>query len=150
MDYLRAQYNRSKQIDPPFFSELSKYVFGLFLGPDNADTGLTAGINSMLFNVLDRPFTAWGAYVEKYRRARGVYPPAEIYIPSPEDSQKCFEDYTTDVARRQAIGQLKPGEDVHIENGRVQVAGQVAVMNINGLLCKVIFDNNPTNSFYVE
>jgi len=23
-------------------------------------------------------------------------------------------------------------------------------MNINGLLCKVIFDNNPTNSFYVE
>jgi len=32
----------------------------------------------------------------------------------------------------------------------VQVAGQVAVMNINGLLCKVIFDNNPTNSFYVE
>jgi tetratricopeptide (TPR) repeat protein len=32
----------------------------------------------------------------------------------------------------------------------VQVSGQVAVMNINGLLCKVIFDQNPTNSFYVE
>ena len=45
---------------------------------------------------------------------------------------------------------LKPGEDVNIENGRVQVSGQVAVMNINGLLCKVIFDQNPTNSFYVE
>jgi len=150
LDYLRAQYNRSKQIDPPFFSELSKYIFGLFLGPDNADTGLTAGINSLLYNVLDRPFTAWGAYVEKYRRARGVYPPSEIYIPSPEDSQKCFEDYTQDVARRQQLGQLKPGEDVHVENGRVQVAGQVAVMNINGLLCRVIFDNNPTNSFYVE
>ncbi len=150
LDYLRAQYNRSKQTDPPFFSELSKYVFGLFLGPDNADTGLTAGINSALYNVLDRPFTAWGAHVEKYRRERGVYPPSEIYIPSPEDSQKCFEDYTQDVARRQAIGQLKPGEDVHVENGRVQVAGQVAVMKINGLLCKVIFENNPTNSFYVE
>jgi len=150
LDYLRAQYNRSKQIDPPFFSELSKYLFGLFLGPGNADTGLTAGINSLLYQTLDRPFTAWGAYVEKYRRARGVYPPSEIYIPSPEDSQRCFEDYTQDVARRQQLGQLKPGEDVHIENGRVQVAGQVAVMNINGLLCKVIFDQNPTNSFYVE
>ena len=54
------------------------------------------------------------------------------------------------MARRQHLGQLKPGEDVHVENGRVQVAGQLAVMNINGLLCKVIFDNNPTNSFYVE
>jgi tetratricopeptide (TPR) repeat protein len=35
-------------------------------------------------------------------------------------------------------------------NGRVQVSGQVAVMEINGLLCKVIFDHNPTNDFYVE
>jgi len=150
LDYLRAQYNRSKQIDPPFFSELSKYIFGLFLGADRADSGLCSFINNSLYNVLDRPFTAWGAYVEKYRRAAGVYPPSEIYIPSPEDSQKCFEDYTQDVGRRSQLNQLEPGEDVHVENGRVQVSGQVAVMNINGLLCKVIFDQNPTNSFYVE
>src|ERR1039458_1305555 len=150
LDYLRAQYNRSKQIDPPFFSELSKYVFGLFLGQASADSGLTSFVNSTLYNVLDRPFTAWGAHVEKYRRERGVYPPAEIYIPSPDDSQKCFQDYTEDVGRRSQLNQLKPGEDVKIDNGRVQVSGQVAVMNINGLLCKVIFDNNPTNSFYVE
>jgi tetratricopeptide (TPR) repeat protein len=39
---------------------------------------------------------------------------------------------------------------VNIENGRVQVSGQVAVMAINGLLTKVIFDKNPTNEFYVE
>jgi len=32
----------------------------------------------------------------------------------------------------------------------VQVSGQVAVMMINGLLCKVIFDQNPTNEFYIE
>ncbi len=94
--------------------------------------------------------TKWGANVEKRRRAEGVYPPKEIYTPSPEDSQQCFEDYTQDVARRQQLGQLKPGEDVQVQNGRVQVSGQVAVMNINGLLCKVIFDDNPTNEFYVE
>ena len=29
LDYLRAQYIRSQQQDPPFFSELSKYVFSL-------------------------------------------------------------------------------------------------------------------------
>jgi thioredoxin-like negative regulator of GroEL len=34
--------------------------------------------------------------------------------------------------------------------GHVQVSGEVAVMEINGLLCKVIFENNPTNDFYVE
>jgi hypothetical protein len=35
-------------------------------------------------------------------------------------------------------------------DGKVQVAGQVAVMNINGLLAKVIFDQNPDREFYVE
>ena len=48
--------------------------------------------------------------------------------------------------------QLRPGEDVKMDqdSGRVQVAGQVAVMAINGLLTKVIFDQNPKNDFYVE
>jgi tetratricopeptide (TPR) repeat protein len=150
LDYLRAQYNRSKQVDPPFFSELSKYGFSLFLGDNNADSGLPHAVNQTLFTVLDRPFTAWGLHVETQRRARGVYPPAEIYIPSPDDSQRSFQEYTEDAARRQQLNQLKPGEDVKVVDGRVQVAGQAAVMNINGLLCKVIFDNNPTNSFYVE
>ncbi|HEY2330253.1 MAG TPA: DUF2723 domain-containing protein [Verrucomicrobiae bacterium] len=150
LNYLRAQYNRSKQIDPPFFSELSKYVFSLAVGPASADSGLFSFINQSLYYTLDIPFTKWGAHVEAYRRAQGVYPPKEIYIPSPEDSQKCFEDYTQDVARRQQLGKLDQGEFVNVENGRVQVSGQVAVMKINGLLCKVIFDNCPTNEFYVE
>ena len=46
--------------------------------------------------------------------------------------------------------QVKPGEDVHIVDNRVQVSGQIAVMSINGLLTKVIFDKNPDNEFYIE
>ena len=47
--------------------------------------------------------------------------------------------------------QVKPGEDVHVDaGGHVQVSGQVAVMAINGLLTKIIFDHNPTNEFFVE
>ncbi len=46
--------------------------------------------------------------------------------------------------------QIKPGEDVKIVDNRVQVQGQVAVMAINGLLTKVIFDKNPDHEFYVE
>jgi tetratricopeptide (TPR) repeat protein len=158
LDYLRSQYFRSAQHDPPFFSELSKYIFGLFLGPDSADGGFFGAINKTLYYTLDVPFTKLGAHIEKRRRAEGVYPPSEIYIPSPDDSQKAFESYTADVARRSEHDanfpnepkQIRPGEDVHIEGGKVQVSGQVAVMMINGLLCRVIFDHNPTNEFYVE
>jgi len=188
LDYLRAQYNRSKQIDPPFFSELSKYVFSLGVhfvrkatgsaydkGVDDsskdpaqlqanaalhanendncnriADSGLFKLINQCLYQVLDRPFTAWGAHVEKVRRARGVYPANEIYIPSPDDLSQSFQEYSQDAARRKQLGQLQPGENIEIINGRISASGEGAVMGINGVLCKVIFDHNPTNSFYVE
>jgi tetratricopeptide (TPR) repeat protein len=188
LEYLRSQYNRSKQIDPPFFSELSKYLFTLAihgwrtatgsaldknvnnpdLQPDAqmrqmlvsqesdivqsiASSGLYELVNKSLYYTLDVPFTKWGKYVENRRRAEGVYPPVEIHIPSEQESQNCFREYTEDVGRRAQLNQLRPGEDVHVDaGGRVQVSGQVAVMNINGLLCKVIFDACPTNEFYVE
>jgi tetratricopeptide (TPR) repeat protein len=148
LDYLRAQYNRSQQVDPPFFREFLKYVLGI---PFGENSSLVRGISEASYHLLDVPFTKLGAKVEARRRAEGVYPPNEIYIPSPQDSQDCFQQYTDDVARRQQLNQLKPGEDVHVDSsGRVQVSGQVAVMEINGLLCRVIFDHNPTNDFYVE
>ena len=80
----------------------------------------------------------------------GVYPDREIYTPTPEDSQRCFQDYMADASKRMQLGQLKAGEDVKVVENRVQVSGQVAVMNINGLLTKVIFDQNPKNEFFVE
>jgi thioredoxin-like negative regulator of GroEL len=179
LDYLRAQYFRSQQHDPPFFSELSKYLFSIgvhswrkALGEafdagkdpsgdevqreseiDNsvASGGLYGVVNTTLYHVLDVPFLAWGRHVEAYRRADGVYPPNEIYIPSLEDSQNCFNNYAEDVQRRRQLGQLQPGEDVTVDSsGRMSISGEMSVMMINGLLCKVIFDNNPTNEFYVE
>jgi tetratricopeptide (TPR) repeat protein len=88
----------------------------------------------------------------------GVYPDREIYIPSNEDSQRSFQDYLSDASARllhdqqfpNEPRQIKPGEYVSFDNGKVQVSGQVAVMSINGLLAKVIFDKNPDNEFYVE
>ena len=89
----------------------------------------------------------------------GVYPDREIYIPNGEDSAKAFQDYMMDAGQRaehdrvhpEEPRQIKPGEEVHYDNsGHVQVSGQVAVMAINGLLTKVIFDHNPDNEFYVE
>jgi tetratricopeptide (TPR) repeat protein len=82
----------------------------------------------------------------------GIFPDREIYIATPEDSSKCFNDYMADAQRRLQNNQLKPGEEVKYDrdSGRVQVSGQVAVMAINGLLTKVMFDHNPKNEFYVE
>ena len=88
----------------------------------------------------------------------GVYPDREIYIASNEDSQRCFQEYIADAQARvmhdqqfpNEQRQVKPGEDVKIVDNRVQVSGQIAVMSINGLLTKVIFDKNPDNEFYIE
>jgi thioredoxin-like negative regulator of GroEL len=80
----------------------------------------------------------------------GVYPDREIYSATPDDSQRCFQEYMADAQKRMQANRLKPGEDVKIIDNRVQVSGQVAVMNINGLLTKVIFDHNPKNEFFVE
>src|SRR5262249_17282546 len=88
----------------------------------------------------------------------GVYPDREIYTPSPEDSQRCFNEYVADAQRRYEHDQrlpneprqIKPGEDVRVADNRLQVSGQTAVMGINGLLTKVIFDHNPRNEFFVE
>ena len=80
----------------------------------------------------------------------GTYPDTEIRTPSNEDSQRCFQEYMNDAQARMAKGQLRPGEDVKVVDNRVQVSGQVAVMAINALLCKVIFEQNPDNEFYVE
>jgi tetratricopeptide (TPR) repeat protein len=166
LDYLRAQYFRSQQHDPPFFGRFFRFIavtIGIGspanvvmdlnsedAGKGNSGNWLVEHISSLLDTILDKPLTDLGAKIEARRRAEGVYPPNEIYIPSAEDSQNCFSEYMDDVQRRAKLGQLQPGEDVHVDNGHVSVSGQVAVMNINGLLCKVIFDHNPTNDFYVE
>jgi predicted Zn-dependent protease len=46
--------------------------------------------------------------------------------------------------------QLRPGEDVRVDEGRVQVSGQVAVMAINEKLLQTMMQNNPGLSFAME
>ncbi len=71
----------------------------------------------------------------------------EIWIPSKEDSADAFNIYVDEVQRgvRPANGDLK------IENGRVQVTGALGVMEINGILTKMMHDHDRLrHSFYVE
>jgi tetratricopeptide (TPR) repeat protein len=168
LNYIRAHYNRSTQKDAPFFQELLRSTKEK---EQNYKTNILARI---AYEVLDRPFLGLGAKIEAQRRAEGLYPSTEIHTPTPEDSQECFQAYIGDAERRwehdmrvehdlrfpneprqlrpgeDPNRELKPGEDVKAIDQRVQVAGQVAVMSINGLLTKVIFDHNPSHEFFVE
>jgi tetratricopeptide (TPR) repeat protein len=90
----------------------------------------------------------------------GVYPDREIYTPTPDDLTKCFNEYMADAQRRYQHDvqfpnepkQIRPGENLALDekSGRLSISGQIAVMSINGLLTKVIFDHNPKNEFFVE
>jgi hypothetical protein len=103
-------------------------------------------VNADPFFTLTQNALADGTYLDYLRSMYGE----KIYIPTKEDSQKSFQDYVADAKQRLQNHQLKPGEGVKVTSGSVQVSGQVAVMSINSLLAKVIFDKNPNHEFYIE
>ena len=143
LDYIRAHYNRSKQVDPPFFQEMLRSSASRRLGKTNLLARLSAP--------LDQAMASFGAKVEASRRADGLYPDKEIYTPSAKDSEDAYLEYMVDAHRRQQLNQLKPGEIVtQLPDGQVSVQGQAAVMAINGILARVIFDQNPDHEFYIE
>ncbi|MGO8764635.1 MAG: hypothetical protein ACLQSR_05805 [Limisphaerales bacterium] len=100
------------------------------------------------FFLITQNAMANGTYLDYVRSMYG----SQLYIPTSEDSEKCFMDYVSDAKERLQKNQLKPGENVQVDpnSGRVAVSGQVAVMSINGLLAKIIFDQNSNQEFYVE
>lgn len=99
------------------------------------------------FFTLTQNALADSTYLDYLRSMYG----GKIYVPTPEDSESCFQEYTADAKERRIKHQLKPGEDVTLDaNGKPQVRGQVAVMAINALICKVIVEKNPDHEFYIE
>lgn len=76
-----------------------------------------------------------------------TYPPQPIHIPSPEESNKAFQEYVQGVQS----GRIPASADIKIENGRVSVQGVGGVMEINGILARWIFEKNKDkHAFYVE
>ena len=75
-----------------------------------------------------------------------------------EDSERASQAYLADAQTRlqhdqqfpNEPKQLRPGEDVHMTDGRVEVSGQVAVMAINERLFQMLMDKNPDASFAME
>ncbi len=71
----------------------------------------------------------------------------EMWIPTPEDSAKAFQIYVDEVQ----AGKRPSNADLTIDNGRVQVSGALGVMEINGILCDMMFAKNKIrHDFYIE
>jgi biopolymer transport protein ExbD len=103
-------------------------------------------VNGEPFFTLTQNALADGSYLDYLRAMYG----GKIYTPTGEDSQRCYQEYTDDAMRRAQEHKLRMGEDMKIVDGKAQISGQTAVMSINGLLTKVIFDHNANREFYVE
>jgi beta-lactamase regulating signal transducer with metallopeptidase domain len=111
-------------------------ITGMSKSHENADPFFTLSQNPL----------ADGLYLRYLRTMYG----GKIYIPTDEESKTAFAQYTEDARARMSKGQLRPGEDVRMVDGKPKVSGQVAVMAINALLAKKIFDKNPDREFYIE
>lgn len=86
-------------------------------------------------------------WFQKLLRRDHTYPVEPIYIPSPDDNNRAFQEYVRDVQ----TGKIPASADIKIENGRVSVQGVGGVMTINGILARWIFDRNKDkHAFYVE
>jgi len=71
----------------------------------------------------------------------------QIWIPSQPESAMAFQRYVEEVH----AGKRPQNADLKIEGGRVQVSGALGVMEINGILCQMIFEhNNYKHPFYIE
>jgi tetratricopeptide (TPR) repeat protein len=106
------------------------------------------------FFTLTQRALADGGYLTYLRTMYG----GKIYTPTAKESEGAFKEYVDDAQRRlehdqnfpNESRQIKPGEDVRMNKGKVSVSGHVAVMSINALLAKIIFDRNPDREFFVE
>jgi hypothetical protein len=75
-----------------------------------------------------------------------------------EDSQAAFQSYVTDAQKRlehdqqfpDEPKQVRPGENIQMVDGKVQVSGMVSVMSINQNLLRALMQKNPDLSFAVQ
>ena len=104
--------------------------------------------------VLTQNALADGTYLDYLRFRYGD----RLNTLSFDDSQSVFKNYVDDAQRRlqhdqdfpNEPKQLRPGEDVQMIDGRVQVSGQIAVMAINEQLLQGLLQKNPDLSFALE
>lgn len=71
----------------------------------------------------------------------------DIWIPKETDSAQAFQRYVEEVQ----AGKRGDNAQIKIEDGRVHITGVLGVMELNGILCEMIFEHNKdSHEFFVE
>ena len=71
----------------------------------------------------------------------------KIWIPSPNDTAQAFQKYITEVQN----GSRKKNSQIKKVNGKIEITGVLGVMEINGIIAKMIFEHNKDkHEFYIE
>jgi beta-lactamase regulating signal transducer with metallopeptidase domain len=154
---LDLAYNQVINCDPKYTALLADGIVNsipagsIYFGGTDAGRGVpTAFCKSSIegdpFFALTQNALTDSGYLNYLRAMYG----GKIYTPTAEDSQRCHQEYLADAQRRLQEHKLRPGEDVRLVDGKVQVSGHMAVIGIRGPLSKVIFDRNPDREFFVE
>ncbi|MDB6025360.1 MAG: hypothetical protein JWM68_1583 [Verrucomicrobiales bacterium] len=97
------------------------------------------------FTVTQNALADW-TYLDYLRDIYG----RKLSIPTPEEAQQAFQDYLQDAQRRLASKQLKEDEEISLVEGKAQVSGTVAVMQINERLLKRLIEKNPSHEVFIE
>ena len=93
--------------------------------------------------VITQNALADNTYLDYMRNRHGH----RIHLPSKEDANRAFQQYVEDVRE----GRIPAGAEVAVKDGRVSVQGIAGVMMINGILARMIFEENKDrHEFYVE
>ena len=175
VEYLREMYGEKRRIlsqlgaarqaDPEIaaldrqFQAAKEKAYSLEMTKPGDDAARQAADKAVydLENKIDVAWTKVEKTVTNNSSAAGSSWSADklLYIPTPDDLQKCFQDYLDDALKRKQENKLKPGEDVQTtvdDRGgqHTVVRGAVAVQAINARTAKLIFDKNPNREFYIE
>jgi hypothetical protein len=75
---------------------------------------------------------------------------SRVRIPSNQESEALFQQCLTNAYERYRSGTLKPGEEVQVVNGQLQVSGLSHILEHEALLIKLIVQKNPNRQFYFQ
>jgi hypothetical protein len=151
-------YEGFSAMDVKFIDAFSRDVIdsiprgGIYFGGTDYGRGLITALckshaDADPFFTITQNALADGSYLEYLREIYGN----RLAMPTDADSRKAYDSYIADAVARSVKGEEISGVKVSKdENGKYQVTGQMAVMGINALIAKTIFDANPKHEFYIE
>ena len=151
-------YEGFSQLDVKFIDAFARDVIdsiprgSIYFGGTDYGRGLITALcksheHADPFFTITQNALADGSYLEYLREIYGK----RLVMPTDADSRKAYDAYVAEAAVRLEKGELKPNEKItKDENGKYSVSGMDAVMGINALIAKTIFDANPEHEFYIE